>query len=46
MNEIDFFDLSAVLLLTFTLFLIIFIRFLIVSGAYHYTFFYFVPQKI
>lgn len=45
MNEIDFFDLSAVLLLTFTLFLIIFIRFLIVSGAYHYTFFILLRKK-
>jgi len=45
MNEIDFFDLSAILLLTFTLFLIIFIRFLIVSGAYHYTFFILFRKK-
>jgi len=45
MNEIDFFDLSAVLLLTFTLFIIIFIRFLIVSGVYHYTFFILFRKK-
>ena len=45
MNDIDFFDLSAVLLLTFTLFLIIFIRFLIVSGVYHYTFFILFRKK-
>lgn len=45
MNEIDFFDLSAVLLLTLILFLIIFIRFLIVSGVYHYTFFILFRKK-
>lgn len=45
MNDIDFFDLSAVLLLTFTLFLIIFIRFLIVSGVYHYMFFILFRKK-
>ncbi len=45
MEEIDFFDFSAVLLLTFVLFLIIFIRFLIVSGAYHYAFFFLFRKK-
>lgn len=45
MNEIDFFDLSAVLLLTLILFLIIFIRFLIVSGVYHYAFFILFRKK-
>jgi sterol desaturase/sphingolipid hydroxylase (fatty acid hydroxylase superfamily) len=45
MEEIDFFDLKAVLLLTFVLFLIIFVRFLIVSGIYHYTFFFLFRKK-
>ena len=45
MNEIDFFDIGALLILTFTLFLIIFIRFLIVSGVYHYTFFILFRKK-
>ena len=45
MEEINFFDLRAVLLLTFVLFLIIFIRFLIVSAIYHYTFFFLFRKK-
>ncbi|WP_297793010.1 sterol desaturase family protein [uncultured Eudoraea sp.] len=45
MEKIDFLDFKAVLVLTVLLFVIIFIRFLIVSGLYHYIFFFLFRKK-